>query len=69
MYWEFFMSKLYRKHTRSRYEFPTIQIKGGSGAGHLAAKKDIENALKRPLHKDTKVKKASGNWVFLEPRD
>ncbi len=61
-------STRWKKHYRSRAEFPTVQGKSGNTVGHVRAKRDVEDKLKRPLKTGYKVRTAGGNWVFMEPK-
>lgn len=57
----------WKKHYRSKYQFPTRIITKALIHGFKSAKKHLEESLKRPLHKDTKIVTRGGNWVFMEP--
>jgi hypothetical protein len=63
----------YIKHYMSKYKYPTRIISNGKEGtlvhGFRVAQKDLEIKLKRPLHKDTKLKTCAGNWCFMEPRN
>lgn len=67
-------SRKYRTFVRSKVEYPTRLVKGsgsskgGITVGHIAARRDIERALGRPLAANTQIRTAGGNWKFLEPR-
>lgn len=64
----------YTKRYQSKYEYPTRITKGSGNAkggitiGHIAARRDLERELGRPLAPGTEVRTAGGNWVFLEPK-
>ena len=58
----------WKKHYRSRYQFPTVQGKSGNTVGHVKAKRDLEDALKRPLKAGFKIVTRAGNWCFMEPK-
>lgn len=59
------------KHYASRHRFKTRVVQGGAKGvlvvGHKPAKAYVEQQLGRQLHKETKVVKRSGNWLFIEP--
>jgi hypothetical protein len=59
----------YNKHYMSRYKYPTRVVTDQLIIGYKSAQKDLEIKLKRPLHKDTKIKIRGGNWCFVEPKD
>lgn len=67
-------STKYRKHSMSKYEYPTTLIKGsgkgssgGISIGSEKARRALEQKLGRPLKAGTQVRTAKGNWRFLEP--
>ncbi len=66
-------SKKYKKHYMSKYVYRTRIISNGKDGtlvhGFKVAERDLEKQLKRPLHKNTKIKTCGGNWVFMEPKE
>ncbi len=62
-----------KKFYRSKYQFPTRIVRASQSSGtlvlgHKKAREDVERTIRRPLHPDTKVRTAGGNWVFIEPK-
>jgi hypothetical protein len=70
-------SVLYRKHYRSKKDFPTKIIagstghKGGIQLGHEKARRDVEQKLGRKLYDppNSRPRTSGGNWVFYELRN
>lgn len=61
------MSKKYKKHYMSKYEYPSRLVTDQLIIGHKSARKDLEKKLGRSLDSDTKVVTRGGNWCFMEP--